>query len=118
MDLLVLRVIVFAVLAFAYMMFDVLNNRNVPSYFAYASLVVGAAFTVLYLNVALIFYSALIAVATVGFGYVVYRIGQLGAAVQGSLCKGGHGYRLEKGICIDRSALQQNGRMAVPAPYG
>ncbi|MCL4387828.1 hypothetical protein M1567_01595 [Candidatus Marsarchaeota archaeon] len=80
MDLLALRVIVFAVLAFAYMMFDVLNNRNVPSYFAYASLVVGAAFTVLYLNVALIFYSALIAVATVGFGYVVYRIGQLGAA--------------------------------------
>ena len=80
MDFLVLRVVVFAVLAFAYMMFDILNNRNVPSYFAYASLAVGVAFTLLYLNATLIFYSALIAVATVGFGYVVYRIGQLGAA--------------------------------------
>ena len=80
MDFLILRVAVFAALAFAYMMFDILNNRNVPSYFAYASLAIGVAFTALYLNITLIFYSTLIAIATVGFGYVVYRIGQLGAA--------------------------------------
>ncbi|MEM0154511.1 MAG: hypothetical protein QW814_01600 [Methanothrix sp.] len=80
MDFLILRIVFFSVFAFAYMMFDIFNNRNVPSYFAYATLAVGAVFTLLYLNLTLIFYSALIAVATLGFGYVVYRIGQLGAA--------------------------------------
>ncbi|MEM0202025.1 MAG: hypothetical protein QXR73_02515 [Candidatus Micrarchaeaceae archaeon] len=80
MDFLVLRIVFFSVFAFAFMMFDIFNNRNVPSYFAYATLAVGAVFTLLYLNLTLIFYSALIAIATLGFGYVVYRIGQLGAA--------------------------------------
>ena len=80
MQLLVLRIIIFLALALAYMLFDIFNNRNVPSYFAYASLMVGAVFTLLYLNLSQIFYSTLIAIATLGFGYVVYRIGQLGAA--------------------------------------
>jgi len=80
MQILFLRIILFLAIALAYMLFDIFNNRNVPSYFAYASLAVGAAFTLLYMNLSQIFYSSLIAVAVLGFGYVVYRIGQLGAA--------------------------------------
>jgi hypothetical protein len=67
-------------IALIYMLFDVFNNRNVPSIFAYATLVYGAALTVLYLNLATIEISAAIAAVVLALGYVVYKIGQLGAA--------------------------------------
>lgn len=80
MELLFLRLAVFVALAAVYMLFDVFNNRNVPSLFAYASLAIGLVLTVLYFNTATITYSVLVAIAVLGLGYFVYRIGQLGAA--------------------------------------
>jgi Flp pilus assembly protein protease CpaA len=79
MELLIIRLASLVAIAFAYMLFDVLNNRNVPTVFAYSSLAYGVALTVLYLNIRTIVASIGIAVAVLGLGYVVYRIGQLGA---------------------------------------
>lgn len=80
MQILLIRIGVLIAFALAYMLFDLFNNRNVPSAFAYATLAVGILFTVLYFNFQTIAYSGLIAIAVFGFGYAVYRIGQLGMA--------------------------------------
>ncbi len=71
-----------AVLLFSliYMLFDVFNRRNVPSIYAYLTLVVGLAFTVLYWNLLTIAESLAIACVVLGIGYVLYRMGQIGAA--------------------------------------
>ncbi len=80
MDLYLLRIASVVALALLYMLFDVFNKRNVPSTFAYVSLAYGILLTLLYLNVATIVTSAAIALVVLGFGYLIYRIGQLGAA--------------------------------------
>jgi Flp pilus assembly protein protease CpaA len=80
MQLYLVRIASVVVLALMYMLFDVFNKRNVPSTFAYASLAYGALLTILYLNVATIMTSTAIALVVLGFGYLIYRIGQLGAA--------------------------------------
>jgi hypothetical protein len=78
MDLLYFRIASVVVIAFIYMLFDVFNRRNVPSFFAYATVAYGAVLTILYFNIGTILLSALIAIAVMGFGYFVYKIGQLG----------------------------------------
>ena len=78
MELLYLRIASVIVIAVAYMLFDVFNRRNVPSVFAYGTMGYGALLTVLYFNYSIIAVSALIAVAVMGFGYFLYKAGQLG----------------------------------------
>lgn len=80
MDLSLLRVISVLVIAIAYMIFDVFNHRNVPEIFAYGTLAYGAALTILSLNLNSILLSFGIALVISGLGYVVYKIGQIGAA--------------------------------------
>ncbi len=80
MEIYAIRAVAFILIALGYMLFDVFNNRNVPNVFAYATLALGFAMTMLYLNYLIIMESVLIAVAVLGLGYFVYRIGQLGAA--------------------------------------
>jgi len=67
-------------IAAAYMLFDIFNKRNVPSIFVYATLGYGIVLTLLYLNLQVIFYSALLAIAILGLGYFIYKLGQIGAA--------------------------------------
>lgn len=74
----IVRIASIAAVAFAYMAFDLLNRRNVPTAFAYATVAYGAALTLLYLNLATIEFSLLIAAAVFGLGYLVYRTGQIG----------------------------------------
>ncbi len=78
MELLVLRVCSVLAIAAAYALFDVLNNRNVPGQFAYGTVAYGGALTLLYLNYYTILLSFGVALAVFGFGYFVYRIGQIG----------------------------------------
>ncbi len=79
-DFLLLRLASVIVIAIVYMLFDLLNKRNIPTIVAYATLAYGALLTVMLLNLSAIGISALIAAVVLGFGYVVYRAGQLGAA--------------------------------------
>ena len=80
MQLLALRIASVLVIAFLYMLFDLFNKRNVPGIFAYATLGYGAFLTLLYLNTNDIVVSSAIALVVMGVGYVIYRIGQIGAA--------------------------------------
>ena len=80
MQLYLLRIGSIVAVALAYMLFDVFNKRDVPSIFAYATLAYGFLLTVLYFNIGSIILSVGIALAILGVGYIVYRIGQLGAA--------------------------------------
>lgn len=80
MDLFLVRAASVVAIGAAYMLFDLLNNRNVPEIFAYATLAYGALLTVLYLQAGTIAVSAGIALIVLGLGYIVYRIGQIGAA--------------------------------------
>ncbi len=65
-------------IALGYMLFDVFNRREVPNLFAYLTLIF--AFLVLLLtgDWHLVLQSYLIAFIILGFGYVVYRAGELG----------------------------------------
>lgn len=67
-------------MAFAYMLFDVFNARNVPDIFAYGTLVVAAAAAIAGATTAEIATSYIAAAAICGVGYVAYRIGEIGAA--------------------------------------
>jgi Flp pilus assembly protein protease CpaA len=79
--LLVYRLAIVVLIALVYMIFDVFNNRNVPTVFAYATILVGVAMTVLYYpDFQTIMISSLIAIIVCGLGYVFYKIGQIGAA--------------------------------------
>jgi len=80
MQLYLLRIASVVVIALVYMLFDVLNKRNVPSIFAYATLVYVFVLTLLYLNITSILSSTAIALVVLGVGYIIYKIGQLGAA--------------------------------------
>ncbi len=80
MQLYILRIVSVVAIALVYMLFDVLNKRNVPSLFAYATLAYGILLTILYLDATTILVSTGIALVVLGVGYLIYRIGQLGAA--------------------------------------
>ena len=79
MDLLMLRVASFVIIAFLYMLFDVFNDRNIPEIFAYGTLAYGLVLTILYLNVVTIAVSLAIAGVVAVVGYLIYRAGQIGA---------------------------------------
>jgi Flp pilus assembly protein protease CpaA len=64
--------------ALGYMLFDVLNRREVPNLFAYSTLAFAFAIILLSGSWALITESYLIAFAILGLGYFVYKMGQLG----------------------------------------
>jgi Flp pilus assembly protein protease CpaA len=74
----IVRIASIAAIAFAYMAFDLLNRRNVPTLFAYATVAYGMGLTLLYLNLAAIESSLLVAAVVFGLGYLVYRTGQIG----------------------------------------
>ncbi|HVC58554.1 MAG TPA: prepilin peptidase [Candidatus Acidoferrales bacterium] len=80
MDFFYLRIASLIIIATVYMLFDVFNKRNVPTVFAYATLAYGLALTLLYQTPSLIYESVGIALVVIGVGYVVYKIGQIGAA--------------------------------------
>lgn len=80
MQLLFVRIISIVVIALVYMLYDVFNDRNVPSIFGYLTLAYGFALTVLYLNLGTILISTGIALAVLGLGYLIYKAGQLGDA--------------------------------------
>ena len=80
LSLINLRYASIIVIAAVYMLFDVFNKRNVPSIFVYATLGYGVLLTLSYLDLQLIFYSGLLAIATLGLGYFIYKIGQIGSA--------------------------------------
>lgn len=80
MQLFLFRIISLVAIALVYMLFDLLNKRNVPSAFAYATLAYGFILTILYFNARLIIESIAIAAIILGIGYIFYKIGQLGAA--------------------------------------
>lgn len=65
-------------IALGYMLFDVLNKREVPNLFAYSTLVFAFAMALLYGNELLTVKSYLIAFIVLGLGYFIYKIGQLG----------------------------------------
>lgn len=79
MELLVVRIISLVAIALIYMIFDVFNKRDVPSVFAYAAIAYGFVLTILYFNIDVIAASIGLCAAILGLGYIVYRIGQLGA---------------------------------------
>ncbi|MDE1868509.1 MAG: hypothetical protein KGH60_00885 [Candidatus Micrarchaeota archaeon] len=80
MELLLIRIASILVIGAVYTLFDILNKRNVPEVFAYGTLAFGAVLTVLYLDFNSILVSTAIALVVLGLGYLVYRIGQIGAA--------------------------------------
>ncbi len=79
MELIVIRLVSLVVIALTYMLFDLLNNRNIPAAFAYGSVAYGLLLTILYLTVHLIVISVSIAAVVFVIGYLVYRMGMLGA---------------------------------------
>jgi hypothetical protein len=80
LQLYLVRIASLIVIALVYMLFDVLNKRNVPAVFAYATLIYGFALTLLYFNLTLILESSAISLVILGAGYIFYKIGQLGGA--------------------------------------
>jgi len=79
MEIMLFRMLSVLAIALIYMLFDLFNRRNVPSIFAYATLAYGAVLSILYLSMLSII-SFAIAAVILGFGYIIYRIGQIGAA--------------------------------------
>ena len=79
-DLLTVKVITVIAIALTYLLFDVFNKRNVPTVYAYSTIVIGLAFTATIGNLQASGESLLIAAVIASLGYVVYRVGQLGAA--------------------------------------
>ena len=80
MQLLMLRIASALVISFIYMLFDLFNKRNVPGSFAYFTLGFGFVMTLLYFDAGSIIVSSAIALVILGAGYVVYKVGQIGAA--------------------------------------
>ena len=78
-DITVIRVASFLAIALIYMLFDLFNKRNVPSIFAYATLAYGFVLTLLYASI-LSLISIAVALLVLGFGYLIYKMGQIGAA--------------------------------------
>jgi len=68
------------VISFIYMLFDVFNKRNVPGSFVYFTLGYGFVLTLFYFDMGAILFSSAVALVVLGIGYVVYKVGQIGAA--------------------------------------
>jgi Flp pilus assembly protein protease CpaA len=79
MEIFAVRVISLIAIGLIYMLFDLFNKRNIPSWFVYSALAYGILLTVLYLNVSSILISAAIGAVVFAAGYLVYRNGSLGA---------------------------------------
>ncbi|MGC8648599.1 MAG: hypothetical protein ACP5UN_00015 [Candidatus Micrarchaeia archaeon] len=75
-----LRLILLVIISFIYMLFDVLNKRNVPTIFAYSTIVIGVIMTILYFNISIILLSSIIAIIIIALGWLAYRVGQIGGA--------------------------------------
>ncbi len=73
-----LGTVILVAVTLAYAMFDIFNNRNVPNAFAYATVLLGVAFTVLFTGQEMWASLAIAAIIT-AIGYVTYKIGFLGA---------------------------------------
>jgi Flp pilus assembly protein protease CpaA len=73
-----LRIAVLLALALIYAAFDMFNNRNVPNYFVYASVIIAAVITLTY-PLHTVYVSALVAIVIFALGYMIYRKGFLGA---------------------------------------
>jgi hypothetical protein len=74
---------IFAALAIGliYMLFDVFNNRNIPTIFAYGTLIFAALMTLLYYpDTTAMIYSGVVAAFILSAGYLLYKIGHVGAA--------------------------------------
>jgi hypothetical protein len=81
MDIALIRVGIVLLIALIYMLFDIFNNRNVPTIFAYATLVVGIVmFATYYPAFQTVEVGGLVAIIVGSIGYVFYRAGQIGAA--------------------------------------
>ncbi len=80
LTIVLLKVVVALAIAFAYMLFDVFNERNVPDVFAYGTLIIAAAAAIVGATTTAIEISYIAAAAICGIGYVAYRIGEIGAA--------------------------------------
>ncbi|MCL5106454.1 MAG: hypothetical protein M1331_03610 [Candidatus Marsarchaeota archaeon] len=78
MELFFVRIASLLAVGVIYMLFDMFNKRNIPSSAVYLLLAYSAALTVLYLNASIIIMSALVAVAVISLGYLIYRIGLIG----------------------------------------
>lgn len=68
------QLLALAIITVLYASFDLFNERNVPDILAYASVVVGIAFTLAFNSVVAV-YSFAVALAVGGLGYAVYRMG-------------------------------------------
>jgi Flp pilus assembly protein protease CpaA len=68
------------VIAFAYMLFDVFNERNVPDVFAFGTLLFAAAAALFGATSSNILTSYIVAAMICGLGYILYKIGEIGAA--------------------------------------
>ncbi len=79
MEIFAIRIASLIVIGLIYMLFDLFNRRNIPSWFVYSAFVYGVLLTLLYFNLSIIFVSAAIAAFVFAIGYFVYRNGYLGA---------------------------------------
>ncbi|MCL5433395.1 MAG: hypothetical protein M1538_00245 [Candidatus Marsarchaeota archaeon] len=76
----IVRIILLLIITFAYMLFDIFNKRNVPTLFAYSTLIIGIIMTFVYLNTQIILLSFATAGIIALLGYVAYKAGQIGGA--------------------------------------
>ncbi len=78
MELFLIRIASLLAVGIIYMLFDIFNNRDIPSSTVYLLLAYSVVLTVLYLNVSIILMSALVAIGVIAFGYIIYRVGLIG----------------------------------------
>ena len=78
MELFLIRIASLLAVGIIYMLFDIFNNRDIPSSAVYLLLAYSVVLTVLYLNVSIILMSALVAIGVIAFGYIIYRVGLIG----------------------------------------
>ncbi len=78
MELFFIRVVSLFAVGIIYMLFDIFNNRDIPSSAVYFLLAYSLVLTILYFNLSIILISVLVAVAVIAFGYIIYRVGLIG----------------------------------------
>lgn len=79
MDLYLIESAIVILVAFVYMLYDLLNNRNVPTIFVYATVGIGILFTILNANLNYALESFGIAAVVIVSGYfLLYKPGSLG----------------------------------------
>jgi Flp pilus assembly protein protease CpaA len=79
--LLLIRIAALLIVSAVYMLFDVFNNRNVPNVFAYSVLGFSVLMTLLYYpDFTTMLESGAVAAFILAAGYLLYKIGHVGAA--------------------------------------